>query len=382
MESGVCMKKSIKQLLVIQILMTLTLLVGIITKSYVNTLIQILFLGITLIFTIIFFGIDLKKSVKQKEILVNIMIGILIYFLFIYLSGLFVGFNKSGYSYSFTNIKYNILPTTLIIILTELLRYEFVKKSNKNLIVIIFSCIVFILFENYININLYNFNVTDEIFLYIGMILVTSISKNVFLTILCYNSDYINTIIYRLIMELYVFIVPIVPAFGPYIGSILSISLPILLSFVVIIGLKRKINEKPKYNNKRRLLSIIIIFLLLLMILVNSGYFKYRSFTIGSNSMLPYMARGDVVIAERYDEDEIKNIEKDDILLFYYEDKIICHRVIKITEKRGQYYFKTKGDNNNQPDSGIVDKTRIIGVVKIRIKYIGLPSVWLQELMK
>ena len=118
------------------------------------------------------------------------------------------------------------------------------------------------------------------------------------------------------------------------------------------------------------------------MILINSGYFKYRTFTIGSNSMLSYMARGDVVVVEKYGENELRNIDVGDILLFYYEDKIISHRVIRITKRNGQFYFKTKGDNNDQPDGGIVDKTRVIGVVKLRIKYIGLPSVWLQELLK
>ena len=161
------------------------------------------------------------------------------------------------------------------------------------------------------------------------MVLITSISKNIFLTILCYKSDYANTIIYRLIMELYVFVVPIIPAFGEYINSILSISLPIILSFVVLVGLKRKVKEKPK-NKKKGIISVIIMFLLLLLILINSGYFKYRTFTIGSNSMIPYMARGDVVVVEKYKEDE----------------------------------------------------KRIIGVEKIRIKYIGLPSVWLQEIFK
>ena len=309
------------------------------------------------------------------------MIGILIYFLFIYLSGLFIGFNKSGYSYSLSNIKYNILPATLIIILSEFIRYQFINKSNKNMRVVIISCLIFILFENYININLYNFKVTDEAFLYIGMILITSISKNIFLTILCYKSDYINPIIYRLMMELYVFLVPIIPAFGAYINSIISISLPILFSFVLLFGLKRKVNEKPK-NKKKDILTFIIMILLLMLILINSGYLKYRTFTIGSNSMLPYMARGDAVLVEKYKEKELYKIKKGDILLFYYDNKIISHRVIKITKKANEYYYKTKGDSNDQPDAGIVDKTRIIGVEKLRIKYIGMPSVWLQERFK
>ena len=98
--------------------------------------------------------------------------------------------------------------------------------------------------------------------------------------------------------------------------------------------------------------------------------------------MIPYMARGDVVVVEKYKEDELYKIKKGDILLFYYNEKIISHRVIKITKKQNEYYYKTKGDNNDQPDAGIVDKKRIIGVEKIRIKYIGLPSVWLQEIFK
>lgn len=381
-ESGVFMKKSTKQILLIQLLMYLVILIGILTKNIMEPYIAALFLGIYLSIIIFIFGIDLKRSLRQKEVLVNTMICVLIYFIFIYLCGLFIGFTKSAYTLKVSNLIYNIIPTILIITLSELIRYEFIKKSNTNMFITIFSCLLFIFFEIYININLYNFSITDKIFEFIGMVVLTSISKNIFLTILCVKTDYINTILYRYILEIYVFIVPIIPSFGPYINAVLSISLPIILSYIVLVSFRKKINDKPKYNNKDKLLKVLIVILLLLMVLLNSGYFKYRILTIGSNSMQTFMNRGDVIIVEKLKGKEIETIKKDkDILVFYYENKIIAHRVYKIIKKDNLTYFKTKGDNNDQVDESVTSEEDVIGVVKYRIKYIGLPSVWLQELL-
>lgn len=45
----------------------------------------------------------------------------------------------------------------------------------------------------------------------------------------------------------------------------------------------------------------------------------------------------------------------------------------------GAYLYKTKGDNNNAPDTKLVEASQIVGKFTIGIKYIGYPTVMLQE---
>jgi signal peptidase len=102
---------------------------------------------------------------------------------------------------------------------------------------------------------------------------------------------------------------------------------------------------------------------------------------IGSGSMSPKIDKGDAVIYEKFDG---KNMpKKGQILVFHKNKKIIVHRivdVVDINDKEKIYY--TKGDNNDSPDGYPIEIKDIVGVVKTRIKYIGIPSVYISELIK
>lgn len=376
------MKNSIKKILIIQFIMLLTIFLNFFWNNILNGYKSIFFLGLILLILIVIFGIDLKKSIKEKPVLTNILICVLAYFIITYIFGLFIGFNKTIYHFGLTNLFTNILPLFIQIILMELIRYQMINKSNKDKKVLVLSFVIFVFFEISISINLYNFNILEEIYEFIGLIVLTSISKNLFLTILCMNTDYINPIIYRIIMELYIFIVPIVPDFGPYMSSILSILFPILLSYVTIDIIKKTIIDKPKTKKCNKIIYESIIIIILLIVLLNSGIFKYQTLTIGSDSMRKYLYKGDVIVIEKLSKSEVKTIKKGDILIFKYDNKIISHRVYEKIKKNNKIYFRTKGDNNNQVDNNIVKINDVIGISKFRIKYIGLPSVWLKELLE
>ena len=100
------------------------------------------------------------------------------------------------------------------------------------------------------------------------------------------------------------------------------------------------------------------------------GLFPYQPIAILSNSMNPTFKRGDVVI---YKKEE--NIVPGDIIVFQYQNQIIVHRVVSINE-----YYVTKGDANNSVDYIKVQKEDIKGVYQFSLKYLGYPSIWLNEL--
>lgn len=375
------MKKSLKQLLTIQIFMLLVIITGFFYGSIFENNLEVLFLLVSFIALYSVFKIDLKNDYKYKQILKIVITCLLFYFVFIYVAGLFTGFAKTIYTFNFNNFIYNIIPTIIYIILMECIRTIYINKSNNNKIIIILSCIIFILYDSFSKYYLYDFKVSDELYEYIGLIVLTSIARNIFLTILCSKSNVINCVIYRIITEIYIFLVPIVPNFGPYINSVLEIALPLIIG-LILIRPPIRILSSPKKSKYSRTLSVVITAILLLIVLLNSGFIKYQMFVIGSNSMNTYIYRGDVIIARRTNDKEIKNIKKGEILVFRYNNKIISHRVYKIIKRDNKLYFKTKGDNNDQVDDNIVKEKDIIGTVSFRIKYIGLPSIWLREALQ
>lgn len=375
------MKKSFKQLLTIQIFMLLVIITGFFYGNVFKNDLQIIFLFVSFVALYSVFRLDIRNDFKYRQTLKTVMICLLFYFILIYVGGLFTGFAKTIYSFGFTNLIYNIIPTLIYIVLMEFIRSIYINRSNNNKIIIVLSCIVFIVYDSFSKFYLYNLSVSDDLYEYIGLVILVSIARNIFLSILCSKSNVINCIIYRIITELYIFVVPIVPNFGPYINSVLEITLPLIIGLILMSPSKR-ILPSPNMTKRGRISSIVVVSILLLIILLNSGLIKYQMFVIGSNSMNPYIYRGDVIIARRTNSKEIKQIKKGEILVFRYDKKIVSHRVYKIITRNNKLYFRTKGDNNDQVDDNLAKESDVIGTVSFRIKYIGLPSIWLREALE
>ena len=93
--------------------------------------------------------------------------------------------------------------------------------------------------------------------------------------------------------------------------------------------------------------------------------FKFRLFTVVSQSMLPVYDIGDVLIAKEVEPSKIKEGDIVSYLGNYnnFDGKVITHRVVNV-EKRadGKYYYRTKGDANLVEDP-IVMEDQLYGVV-------------------
>lgn len=374
------MKNSVKKCLLIEILLGISALLNFIFPSLFDHDKHIIFLAIALLITFLSLGIDLKRNANDKGIIRNILIYIFIYYIVIYLGGLFIGFARTIYSFSLSNLINNIIPTFITIVMVEVLRHELINKSNKNKIILITSCILFVVFEASYSFAAYNMAIKDEIYKYVGLVIIASISKNILMTVLNTKTDAIPGIVYRTILEELIYLVIIVPNLGPYLESVALIILPVLISFMIINTEKKKIIDKPKDKKRLNKLYLVITGILLILVLLNSGLLKYQIMVIGSNSMLPYMEKGDVIFLERLNGPERKEVKKGEILVFRYDNKIINHRVTKVIERGGQTYYTTKGDNNDQEDNTVIKEENVIGKTLKRIKYIGLPSIWLSEL--
>ena len=72
---------------------------------------------------------------------------------------------------------------------------------------------------------------------------------------------------------------------------------------------------------------------------------------------------------------------KDEIFNKVQEQGTTYYRYYAIADNdKEKIYIYTKGDANKNIDNYIVEKRYVIGNVKFKIPYIGLPTVWLNEL--
>lgn len=324
-------------------------------------------------------GVNFARKSNDMLIIRNILIYVVTYYLVIYLSGLFIGFVRTIYNYSFSHFTINVMPSILSIIAIEIIRGEIIFKTNKSKLIIVLSCIIFILFDISIYFTAYDLSYQENIYQFFGLLIVPSIATNILMAIIHTRTDKYPPIIYRLSIETVSFLLLIEPNTGPYIKSVLLILLPILVG-LMLINMDKKVQNSPGKDKKSKRVYIVLIVLLLLLVLVNSGLLKYQTLVIGSNSMKDYMEKGDVILIEQTNDP--KKIEKGDIIAFNYDNKVVVHRVVLKENRDGEFYYRTKGDNNEKEDAIYISKGMIKGKVLGRFKFIGLPSVWLSELFK
>lgn len=384
LKSGDWMKKGFNKILILEIILLIFLLfnsfVFKIANMYVISGIMLPFL----ILMIVLNGFEKDNYRYKKDVLLNIIIFLLMYYFITYFLGLFSGFVKSSYSLSFINIIKNTFPVIVLILISELMRYVLFNKTKRNLPCLIIGCLLFVMVDVNTMVHIYDVKTALGITKMICLVVFPSITKNIFLTYLTMKVGYKNGIIYRLITELSTYLLPIFPDFGEYINVLLKTVLPIAimarLNNMFNYYSVRKIKDS-RYNSRKLVLYSFITFALLTIVLLTSGLFTYQALTIGSGSMSPTIEKGDVIILKSMKNEEARKIKKGDVLVYNHDNKIIVHRVIKKSNNGETISFKTKGDYNNAKDSWIVKQEDVIGIVKFRIRWVGMPTVALNELL-
>ena len=350
-----------KQLFFLLILYTISHILFYTNNFYINFLNPLFWL----IFLIIFYHNYLKLP-RKKENNITLIISI-IFFTIYFVSGFILGFNKNISNYSLINIFINGWKVILPIWGIEIIRYLLLKDNKNSSSFRALITIIIILSE--INFKALFLSHNIIFFHYLISIIIPIIAQNILFTYLSLNSYYNTPIIIKIFNEIPKIILPIIPCSNWFIeGSFAIIKVLIIYYlFKYFIFSKKTINYSTNLNIALYPLTIITSLLLVLFML---GLFTYQPIAILSNSMNPTFKKGDVVI---YKKEE--NIVLGDIIVFQYQNQIIVHRVVSINE-----YYVTKGDANNSVDYIKVQKEDIKGVYQFSLKYLGYPSIWLNEL--
>ena len=375
------MKRGNKKLLIFQLIMFFILILNSFIHNILGNYTTIVFLILTIIIFKLFFGIEKDRHRFTKDIIFDVIIFLLIFFLIYYLSGLIIGFARTDNYYTLNGIKTFIIPIIITIILKEFLRYQVIMKSEGNKILMILSCILFI-FLDVTNPIFYNgFSSKYDTFIFFALTLLPAISTNIVCSYLTFKVGYKPNILYLLVMNLYQYLLPLVPNPNEYIASIIRFLLPILLGYKLsgFFNLTADQEVDRNYNKTSAWSLIIPTVLVTILVYFTSGYFHYYAVAIASGSMEKAISKGDIVVIEKIDK-QYDKLEKGQVIAYTYHGVLVVHRIVNIIEEKGEYYVYTKGDANAKEDNYVVEQDTIIGTVEFVIPYLGLPTVWLNEM--
>lgn len=378
-------KKNINNIILISLLFIYVLFYRLVLfnkyLSYSESISASVILFITFI-AIVRLGFKKNKTTILKRNVTNLSITIIILFFAIsYGIGCVVGFLKNSYSLTFSAILNNILSPIIIIVCTELFRYTVINSNkNKKSLIVIYTILI-TLFELAISVRTINFLDITGLFKITTATILPIISKNIVLSYLNYHVGYVPGLVYRLIMDLYVYIMPIVPDLGDYINSMVGIVLP----FIIYIYSSRMIaeynkEEKEFTQDKFRLTDIPALLFIIILVILISGYFPYSIMGIGSGSMTPVIRKGDAVIIHKVEKES--ELKVGDVIAFYNKGKTIVHRLVEIVDENGTKFYCTKGDANQSRDNIKLQFKDIKGVVKLKIPFIAYPSIYWTEFIE
>ena len=146
------------------------------------------------------------------------------------------------------------------------------------------------------------------------------------------------------------------------------------------ISNKIKNKRMTKKIFKYIILNILIILFIINLILSfeeNTHIFGIYMFNIVSESMEPTLKINDVVVVKKC---KATQLQKGDIITFQQDGRIISHRILDITKDKKIIKFRTKGDNNEIPDSDLIPESQVYGKVLFSIKKIGKIISYIQNI--
>lgn len=366
------------------------LLIGVLFFTlFVSNIINKLTLSLIMVlFTVLVHFVVKRKStnsIYEKQVTLLMFIFAALYLGIFYLMGLHYGYVKTKYVFALNNIINHLIPTLIIIITSEILRNKFINedavlkiKNRKYDISIGLIYIAMVLVDLIIYTGIYDLTNLDDFLTAIGFVLFASLSCNLLYNYMSKRYGPNGIIVFRLITSLYVYIMPIIPDVYLFFRTFFRIICPYFI-YLVFESTYSKGDFAVAYKDRKMNIistSLLLIAVVLLIMLV-SCEFRFGIVVVGSESMNGTINKGDAIIYERYDDGDIR---KGQVVIFDYDNVKTIHRISRIRKVNQEIRYYTKGDANDKEDNGYRTASEIKGLVKLRIKYIGIPSLWLRSL--
>lgn len=366
------------RLYLIELALVIFLLLAMVFSNIFTRQVIAIVLLVFMAISIKFIKNDKLEPINKKQIIILLTSIAVIYVALIYILGIFIGFYNATVKLSLWSIINYIIPYTVIIISSEIIRKNILLKEDKESKAIIL--IAMVILDVILYTNIYNLKTVKDYFTLVTFIVFSSIANNILYNYIVIKYKNIKAIIaYRLITTLYMYVIPIVPNIYIFFESIIKLIVPYII-YVILEALY--VRNKPiisrTQKRSEKIISIILCIIVAIIILLISCRFKYGVLVIGSESMTGTLNKGDIIIYEKYDEKE--EIKTGDIVIYKIEDIQIVHRVTDQKNLGEEIRYYTKGDANVQEDDGYREREDIVGKVKGRIPYIGYLTLWINDM--
>lgn len=382
------MKKNLK-IIILSLIVLTSMTFEIIGKStsfgsfytYVIKPLIWIFIGII---TYFFFKDDVIPNLKhKKEVSFCVIVTTLIYFAIYFCMGYVKGFAHNPYDYTLKGIINNLWIFVPIVVVKEYVRYYMINNSSQKRI-LLNALLISILFT-LIDLNIYKFgsyfSSSLNAFEFVIQTLIPSLITNLYLTYISYYASYKAALIYTFIPQFLMYVLPILPDLDLATISLLNSIIP-FFSYIYINYLINKLDKTlDRRDNKTVGIKgwILMILFIIFMVLFGLGVFNVKPLVIASNSMLPKIRKGDIVIIKDID---VNKIKKGDVIRYKMDGYYVVHRVVLIrTDEKGKREFVTKGDNNNDVDLFSVKEYQVDGIVKLDIPYLGYPTLIFSKIL-
>ena len=311
-------------------------------------------------------------SMHNKEILLIMSIIGVVYLVLLYLSVAAFGFYKN---INFLKFAY-IIPIAIIIISSEVMRWV-VRSQNDN--IADYLCYACCVVAEALSFGTIHYITTFNRFMdFVGIVLFPAIVANLVYHYLSKRYGMYPNIVYRAITTLAVYFIPIKPDAPQAMMAFASLFIPILIYIFIDTLYEKKhryaLEKKSKIAPVFTGVAVVVMTALVMLI---SNQFKYGTLVIVTESMTGEINKGDAIIYEEYTD---QPIEEGLVIVFEKNGSVVVHRVIDIDNIDGVTRYFTKGDANEDPDAGYITSAQIVGVVDLKLPYIGYPTILLRSL--
>lgn len=323
-----------------------------------------------------------RTALSLNSPIVTLLLAVMgaLYLMGYYVSGLFVGFTRTGYGLKADILLAYTIPIGVIIVCTELIRYvlcaQKVKIANAAAYLIgllgdLLICSTFTgvaIFANFMDM--------------VGLTFLPGLLYHALYNYLSLRYGWKPNLVFRLMTVWAFYLIPY--------GSAISYSLIAFLNMLIPIGIYSFIDalfeKKRRYALKKGSrfsrffshgLTVLALILMLGAVMLVSNHFYYGAYVIATESMTGALNKGDVAICQRY-EDQF--VGEGQIIAFKKTKSVVIHRVVDIQIINGVTRYYTQGDVNEGPDPGFITSDQIVGLVNYKVPWLGHPTLWLRSL--
>lgn len=139
-------------------------------------------------------------------------------------------------------------------------------------------------------------------------------------------------------------------------------------------------NKKLKFTLKLISNALLVIVVLLSFLLYGLQLFGIKAYSVLSPSMQSAYPVGSLIYVKQVDTNSLKI---NDPITFYLEGKVVAtHRIVELVpdeDNPNKILFRTKGDENEEPDKKLVAPEKIIGKPFFCIPFLGFLGTYISQ---